>query len=58
MSSIKINARIIAIGMLKSNKGQFCIKDVIAVADVPKAAVNCVLMVEDVGMQIVLATFL
>ena len=46
----------IAIGILKRSKGQFCINDVIAVADVPRAADNLALTVEEEGMQIVLAT--
>ena len=54
--SMKISERMIAIGILKRSKGQFCINDVIAVADVPRAADNLALTVEEEGMQIVLAT--
>ena len=56
MRSMKISAKMMAIGMLKRSRGQFCMRDVMAVADVPRAAANFALTVAEVGIQMVLAT--
>jgi len=56
ISTMKRRASKIAMGMLKRSRGQFWIKEVIAVAEVPRAAANLDLTVDEVGMHIVLAT--
>ena len=56
MKSMKISARMMAIGILKSSNGQPCMREVMAVDEVPRAEANLALTTDEVGMQIVFAT--
>ena len=53
---MKRRARMMAMGMLKRSKGHPFMRELIAVVDVPSAAVNLALMVDEVGIQMVFAT--